>query len=110
MWMVDPTLMCRRHLLGEHVELHMLVGHLNKGRHLGRYIDNDLVEPRSIQSRHDELVEEMTRRGYNHESPLPMCSIHMTAFEWLHRIDRDKSLRDLAARCPDCRERMGEPK
>lgn len=23
MWMVDPTIMCRQHLLGEHYELHV---------------------------------------------------------------------------------------
>lgn len=31
MWMVPPELMCRQHLLGEHVELHMFVGAINKG-------------------------------------------------------------------------------
>jgi Pyrimidine dimer DNA glycosylase len=30
MWLVDPRLMCSQHLLGEHVELHMLVGSLNR--------------------------------------------------------------------------------
>jgi hypothetical protein len=30
MWMVDPRLVCSKHLLGEHVELHMFVGCLLK--------------------------------------------------------------------------------
>lgn len=29
MWMVDPKIMCRKHLLGEHLELHMLAGCIN---------------------------------------------------------------------------------
>ena len=29
MWMVNPGFMCNKHLLGEHVECHMLVGHLH---------------------------------------------------------------------------------
>jgi hypothetical protein len=28
MWMVPPKVMCRKHLLGEHVEIHMLAGSL----------------------------------------------------------------------------------
>lgn len=31
MWLVPPSHMCRKHLLGEHVELHMLLGTLKKG-------------------------------------------------------------------------------
>ena len=32
MWLVPPSHMCRKHLLGEHVELHMLLGTLKKGK------------------------------------------------------------------------------
>ena len=31
MWMVDPQIMCRQHLLGEHTEMHMFVGTLKRG-------------------------------------------------------------------------------
>ena len=31
MWMVPVQYMCRKHLLGEHVEHHMLVGSIHKG-------------------------------------------------------------------------------
>ncbi len=30
--MVDPTIMCRNHLLGEHVEIHMFVGTIDQGQ------------------------------------------------------------------------------
>ena len=32
MWMLPPAGMCRKHLLGEHVELHMLLGSLRRGK------------------------------------------------------------------------------
>ena len=34
MWMIDPTMLCTKHLLGEHVELHMFVGTINKNKKL----------------------------------------------------------------------------
>lgn len=75
MWMVNPKKMCRKHLLGEHVELHMFVGTIKKGISIQGYIDNGLVNPRMIKKRHKELVKEMERRGYNHNSPLKIkCS------------------------------------
>jgi hypothetical protein len=98
MWMVDPKLMCRSHLLGEHNELHMLVGHINKGRRLGRYLTDGLVEPQNIEARHAELVAEMTSRGYNHASALP--SLAFPAEDG--HINRAANLKELKRRCPAC--------
>ena len=39
MWMVNPEILCRKHLLGEHVELHMLVGWIIKGKSIQGYLD-----------------------------------------------------------------------
>ena len=30
MWMIDPTLLCRKHLLGEHGELHKFIPSFRK--------------------------------------------------------------------------------
>ena len=70
MWMIDPTMLCRKHLLGEHVELHMFIGTINKNKKLNGYRENGLVEVHNIKSRHAELVSEMKSRGMNHNSPL----------------------------------------
>ena len=99
--MLPPSIMCRKHLLGEHVEMHMLVGTLQKGISVQGYIDNQLVELEHIRARHDELVEEMIKRGYNHKSPLPDYPEVSGGV-----VDREENLRDLANRCPDCRERI----
>lgn len=71
MWGIDPQKMCRKHLLGEHVEMHMFVGTINKGISIDGYIQKGLVNPSKIVSRHEELAREMERRGYTHKSPLP---------------------------------------
>ena len=100
-WMVDPRIMCRQHLLGEHVEHHMFVGSINKGTSMDGYLRDGLLEPESLRVRHSELVAEMEARGYNHKSPLPdYILIGEPAI-----IDREVSKAELLRRCPECRER-----
>jgi len=97
MWLVDPSKMCRKHLLGEHVELHMLVGSLTKGKNIQGFIKDGLVELHSIKSRHAILVDEMTRRGYNHKSELPNF-IELK----LGKVDVQRNEIDLKTRCKEC--------
>jgi len=107
MWMCDPRIPCRQHLLGEHNELHKLVGSLNKKRSITGYIKNDCVEPISLTKRHSVLVEEMERRGYNHQSPLISHDIsYLSPDEHYHQINQSKSLVLLLTRCPRCHERF----
>lgn len=98
--MVNTKKMCRKHLLGEHVELHMFVGSINKGINIQTYIDTNLCEPNSIRSRHEELVKEMISRGYNHKSELPDF-----VYEDDTKVDSTKSYADLVSRCEDCASR-----
>ncbi|MHC4725460.1 MAG: pyrimidine dimer DNA glycosylase/endonuclease V [Planctomycetota bacterium] len=51
MWMVNPAVMCKKHLLGEHVECHMLVGHLQRKRRITNYIKLNLLQPKSLRER-----------------------------------------------------------
>ena len=99
MWMVDPKKMCRKHLLGEHVEIHMLVGTLLKGLSIEGFLERGLLEPQSARKRHDALVAEMRARGYSHASPLPK----FPRYECIVRVELERSEAELAARCPDCR-------
>lgn len=72
-WDVPPSLLCRQHLLGEHRELHGLwriliedrkgyAHHPETRRWRGKLA--------ALYQRHQALVEEMARRGYQHASPL----------------------------------------
>ena len=111
MWMVNPKIMCRKHLLGEHVEHHMFAGSINKGINVAGYLAKNLLEPASLWYRHDILSREMLARGYRHQSELPEINwgarpggISMERF--LHEIDREAALGDLLERCPECHERF----
>lgn len=108
MWMVPPERMCDRHLLGEHVELHMLAGTLLRRRSIDGFIAKGLLEPDSMNSRHDALVVEMGRRGFRHRSPLPEVDIgYLPAEARDARVDVTASGSDLARRCDACRMRLG---
>jgi hypothetical protein len=100
MWLIDPKKMCRQHLLGEHVEMHMFVGAINKNISIDGYIDGGLVEPRKIKARHSELVAEMKRRGMNHKSPLPKFSVRGLP---KGNVDIKANMKELKRRCKECR-------
>ena len=101
MWMVDPQILCRKHLLGEHVELHMLVGHLKRGRRVDGWADSNCTQPRSIAARHKALAREMARRGYRHASPLmqPSVAAHQRPGA---TVDVAAAQAELVRRCADC--------
>jgi hypothetical protein len=109
MWMVNPRIMCRKHLLGEHVENHMFVGSMKKVNLRG-YVDNNLLEMQALSSRHDTLVKEMRRRGYNHQSPFDSETYEAffpTYDDYTRnsKVDVKPSLEDLLARCEECAQR-----
>lgn len=103
MWCVDPGVLCRNHLLGEHKELHQLVGHIRAGNTAAvrGHADRKQVDTSRIADRHAQLVAEMDRRGYNHASPLDYDDELA-----LGAIDEAANLDDLADRCGACRERI----
>ena len=98
MWMVNPTAMCRKHLLGEHVEMHMLVGHIKLGRAVEGYVRNNLLESARIKARHDALAAEMLRRGYNHRSELVYVDKLRAG-----KINKALASQELMRRCSECR-------
>lgn len=108
MWMCDPRGMCRKHLLGEHVEQHMFLGHLKKKRGIDGYIRENCLEMISIHRRHEELAAEMIRRGYNHKSPINfddmVCVYNYDQHYRDITVDREKALNELTRRCSDCRK------
>lgn len=101
-WMVDPKFLCQKHLNGEHVESHMYLGCIKKGTSLKGYIEKGLVEVHNIQIRHDELANEMIKRGYNHNSPLDCCDL-LWEEGFVNSID---NIEELKRRCPECKKRI----
>ena len=102
--MVNPGLLCHRHLLGEHGEIHkhrhnFVKGHSIKGR-IGQ------IEPSMMKDRHDELADEMSRRGMSHKSPYTQPDLSKYDLSWFV-VDRQESITELKKRCKKCRERIG---
>jgi hypothetical protein len=72
-WDVEPGILCRSHLLGEHRELHGLWNILTrdlKGYRAHPETRRWEGKLAALYRRHEALVAEMARRGYRHASPL----------------------------------------
>jgi len=108
MWMVDPSIMCRAHLLGEHREMHALVGMIARKKSLSGYIKKGLLTPKLIKERHDELVEELLKRGYNHYTNLIFEKEQLSYLleeEQNATVDPEWSRICLTLRCDHCMSR-----
>jgi hypothetical protein len=104
MWMIDPTKLCRKHLIGEHGEIHKFRHSFVKKHNMtGRLKAPSQIEPYSMKDRHDALAAEMIRRGYNHKSPYEMPDVsHLPDV----KVDIEINKKDLSTRCKDCKERI----
>jgi len=100
--MLDPRIMCSRHLLGEHAEIHMFVAAINRGYSVKGYLEKGLLEVHNLYNRHQELAKEMIQRNYRHNSQIDR---KWKQAKTLGYIDRKKNLRQLINRCQRCRER-----
>lgn len=72
-WDLPPDRLCRKHLLGEHRELHAIWSILTKDKKgYAHHPETRRWKGKlhALASRHQNLVQEMTRRGYKHRSPL----------------------------------------
>lgn len=72
-WDVPPAYLCRRHLLGEHRELHAIWSVLTQEK--TGYVNHPETRRwrgllAALFHRHELLIAEMDRRGYNHRSPI----------------------------------------
>jgi hypothetical protein len=111
MWMVDPKILCNQHLLGEHGEIHKHRHVFVKGWKITkRVISNNVqIEPKSMASRHDELVQEMLLRWpkeNGHASPYEQPDLSLyTEYEKSVVVDVDMALKDLLNRCDKCYNR-----
>lgn len=72
-WDLSPRYLCRQHLLGEHRELHAIWSILTKNKKGYRAHPETKRwqgKLKALYLRHDKLVEEIIKRGYQHHSVL----------------------------------------
>jgi len=74
------------------------------------YFRNNLLEPKSLKVRHNELVNEMLRRGYKHNTPL---EFENSILEYLgnridNKINKSLSLNTLIDKCQLCKKRLNK--
>jgi Pyrimidine dimer DNA glycosylase len=109
MWMVNPKLMCNKHLIGEHGELHKFLPSFRKGHKVdGRFNPIIQMQFQRYQERHNSIAKEMINRGLNHKSPLEnIPDFSLTYSEYYNKVvDIEVSIKDLKKRCEHCRERI----
>ncbi len=74
-WDLHPKHLCRKHLLGEHRELHGLWNIVTKHKGKGGYSRHPetlrwVGKQKALYLRHEALVKEFAKRGYKHHTPL----------------------------------------
>ena len=74
-WDIDPKLLCQKHLVAEHRELHGLWNILTKHNLKGGYSRHPetlrwVGKSKALYNRHELLIKEFTKRGYKHHTPL----------------------------------------
>lgn len=96
-WDVDPSVLCRVHLLGEHRELHALWTILTqdkKGYRMHPETKRWEGKLKALYKRHGLLVIEMEKRGYTHASDL---ETHLATGSdvqdvFLHTLDEQREM------------------
>lgn len=107
LWLaVDVENLCTQHLLGLHSECHLEVGTVENHPHgeaivRGHWVFGQ-VSMEKVGARHQEVVEEMERRGLNHDSPLEYRDT--TGFHsWMHGLPMEQVQKAmLSLRCKEC--------
>ena len=92
-WDLPVAILCNNHLLGEHHELHTIWSVINEGQERGwsRHPETKRWKGKlsALFGRHEEEVFEMSRRGFNHLSPLippiPDCIEQNVLIDSIHR-------------------------
>lgn len=104
MWMVDPSNMCQQHRLGEHKEIHDLVGFI-RGGHIEKVIfhaSRGQVFPQHIAMRHEQLE---AHDGLHSPIDVPRVAHDLQMADVTGDL-LDHNADELARRCDVCAEQQ----
>ncbi|MFA5318437.1 MAG: pyrimidine dimer DNA glycosylase/endonuclease V [Patescibacteria group bacterium] len=104
-WDISPKCLCQKHLIAEHRELHGLWNILTKHQGRGGYSRHPETlrwrgKLKALYNRHEVLVKEMKRRGYNHHTPLDK-KLAAGKSEQKYYIDSPAKQKEIL-KCKDC--------
>jgi hypothetical protein len=107
-WDINPRLLCRKHLLAEHRELHGLWNILTKHGGRGGYSRHPetlrwVGKLAALYARHQALVDEFVRRGYRHLTPLDKALAKGKAKQNLFINTLEEQVELLKAKDCDCK-------
>ena len=105
-WDLEPERLCRQHLLGEHRELHGLWVILTQDKKgFARHPETARWRGKlkALYQRHESLVAEMGRRGYQHQTPLPPAEAVGLAEQSEYKDTPAEQVRILRAKGCGCR-------
>jgi len=112
-WDLDPRLLCGRHLLAEHGEIHAVWSVVTENRK--GYSNHPETKRwrgrlKALYLRHEKTAKEMEKRGFRHRSPLDegLATGNAIQDELLDPIEAQERL--LSEKDPECAERIGVTK
>lgn len=104
-WDLEPEILCRKHLLGEHREMHAIWSVIANGKtgyskhpETLRWVGH----LKALYKRHEKIAAEMERRGYKHLSPMDktLSTGKSTQKQFVHTPEEQKQI--LKAKNCDC--------
>lgn len=112
-WDIDPKLLCDRHLLGEHNEIHTIWSIITNG--LKGFANHPETmrwrgKLKALYLRHEATAKEMERRGFQHKSPLDESLATGKAMQDELKDLIETQERLLSGKDPDCAERIRKGK
>jgi hypothetical protein len=105
-WDIGPERLCRKHLLGEHRELHAVWSVIvNSKSGYSRHPETKRWVGRlaALFDRHEALVREMEARGYRHRSTLDKAQATGSSIQTVHVDEPDEQLAILRKKGCECR-------
>jgi GrpB-like predicted nucleotidyltransferase (UPF0157 family) len=87
----------------------MLMGSMKKGRSIQGFLDKGRIDIRRIKESHDNIANEMKRRGMTHRTPIGRIPIRQfdRYLPNLGALDTEVNIKELRDRCAKCAAKSG---
>lgn len=101
MTMVPVLMLCNKHLHMEHHNTHEVSQAIQSRKPITKLAKQGLIEPQNVYQRHQEVMDELERRGFAHNSPMGKVMCKAVGI-----VDVKQSMAELYESCPECAHRQ----